>query len=197
MPHYACTPAIGLAIVDWRPLPPGSEFGWSLDPGDDSQGLVPLADLLTQSGIRWVKFPFVCSPRQDDEARENAPPQPGVVRSGRTTYQLQRPADSPRNADCGSTASTLEIPTGQVLLSWRPRRLPSTPTFGTPLVRAYPGSLGELKSAAGKSATIAIRAGSAVASCRRSFRESRPRCWTGSGRTWMSESDGPWRRRCR
>ena len=26
MPHCACTAAIGLAIVDWRPLPPGSEL---------------------------------------------------------------------------------------------------------------------------------------------------------------------------
>ena len=58
---------MGLAIVDRQPLPPGSEFGWSLDPGDNSQGLVPLADLLTQSGIRWVKFPFVCSPHHENE----------------------------------------------------------------------------------------------------------------------------------
>ena len=72
-PRSTCTAAIGLAIVARQPLPPGSEFGWSLDPGDDSQGLVPLADLLTQSGIRWVKFPFVCSPRQDNEAAKKQP----------------------------------------------------------------------------------------------------------------------------
>lgn len=65
-----CTAAVGLAIVDRQPVPPDSEFGWSLDPGDDAQGLVPLADLLTQSGIRWVKFPFVCSLQEARSANE-------------------------------------------------------------------------------------------------------------------------------
>ena len=74
MPRSTCSAAMGLAVADRQPLPPGSEFGWSLDPGDDSQGLVPLADLLTESGIRWVKFPFVCSPHQDNELAEKPRP---------------------------------------------------------------------------------------------------------------------------
>jgi len=49
---------LSLAIIEPQTLPSDSEFGWSLDPVDPSVGLVPLGELLCQSGIRWVKFPF-------------------------------------------------------------------------------------------------------------------------------------------
>jgi hypothetical protein len=39
-------------------LPSESEFGWSLDTNDRVVGLGSLGDVLCQSGIRWVKFPF-------------------------------------------------------------------------------------------------------------------------------------------
>jgi hypothetical protein len=46
------------AVVEPKTVPSGSEFGWSLGPHDADLGLVPLADLLCDCGIRWVKFPF-------------------------------------------------------------------------------------------------------------------------------------------
>ncbi len=49
---------LSLAVIEPQTLPPDSEFGWSLGPHDADVGLVPLADLLGQSGIRRVKFPF-------------------------------------------------------------------------------------------------------------------------------------------
>jgi hypothetical protein len=59
----ASTPqaTLGLAFVDPESPPANSEFGWSLDPQDAALGLVPLGDLLTQAGVRSVKFPFACS----------------------------------------------------------------------------------------------------------------------------------------
>ena len=43
-------------------LPPGNrpssgEFGWSLPGGDEPLALGPLAELLNQAGVHWVKFP--------------------------------------------------------------------------------------------------------------------------------------------
>jgi hypothetical protein len=64
---------LGLAIIDQHALPPGSEFGWSLDPSDVSLGLVPLSDLLTQAGVRLVKYPFVCSFNQNEASAKPAP----------------------------------------------------------------------------------------------------------------------------
>ena len=60
--------SLGIAIIDMHPPPQESEFGWSLDTDDVAVGLVPLGDLLAQSGARRVKYPFVCapSPRKGD-----------------------------------------------------------------------------------------------------------------------------------
>jgi hypothetical protein len=52
---------LSLAIVEPETPPAGSEFGWSLDPQDVTLDLGALGDLLCQSGIRSVKFPFACS----------------------------------------------------------------------------------------------------------------------------------------
>jgi len=49
---------LSLAIIEPQSLPRGSEFGWSLSPNDARVGLVSLAELLCQSGIGWVKYPF-------------------------------------------------------------------------------------------------------------------------------------------
>ena len=49
---------LSFAVVEPRQAAAESEFGWSLGPSDLEAGLAPLADLLCQSGIRWVKFPF-------------------------------------------------------------------------------------------------------------------------------------------
>ena len=48
MPLVVIRPATG---------PPPQEFGWSLPQGDKPLGLGPLADLLGQAGVGWVKFP--------------------------------------------------------------------------------------------------------------------------------------------
>ena len=60
-PQSAQNATLGMAIIDPESPPANSEFGWSLDPHDTTLGLVPLGDLLAQSGIRSVKFPFACS----------------------------------------------------------------------------------------------------------------------------------------
>ena len=75
---------------------------------------MPLADLLTQSGIRWVKFPFVCSPRQDDEAAKTRanpassdPAEPLINFSDRLTrhgMQIAGVLLPPRDPDRASTS---------------------------------------------------------------------------------------------
>ena len=49
---------LNFVVVEPQTLRPGSEFGWSLRPEDVGVGLAPLGELLCQSGVRWVKFPF-------------------------------------------------------------------------------------------------------------------------------------------
>ena len=61
LPASAPHATLGLAIIDPESPQANSEFGWSLDPHDAALGLVSLSDLLAQSGIRSVKFPFACS----------------------------------------------------------------------------------------------------------------------------------------
>jgi hypothetical protein len=51
---------MNFVVVAPQKLPDDSEFGWSLGPHDADVGLVPLGDLLSQSGIHWVKFPIPC-----------------------------------------------------------------------------------------------------------------------------------------
>ncbi len=53
---------LSLAIIDPQPPLATSEFGWCLGVSDSALGLASLGDLVAQSGIHWVKFPFVCLP---------------------------------------------------------------------------------------------------------------------------------------
>ena len=65
---------LSLAVIEPQSLPSGSEFGWSLSPNDADVGLTPLGDVLCQSGIGWVKFPFACTetavPPTEDGSKE-------------------------------------------------------------------------------------------------------------------------------
>jgi len=53
---------LSLAIIDPEPPLATSEFGWSLGVSDSALAVASLGDLVGQSGIHWVKFPFVCLP---------------------------------------------------------------------------------------------------------------------------------------
>ncbi len=46
-----------LAVVRPMKAPVSGEFGWSLPRGEEPQGFGPMASLLPQVGISWVKFP--------------------------------------------------------------------------------------------------------------------------------------------
>ncbi len=52
-------------------LRPAASLAGPLTPATFSLGLVPLGDLLTQAGVRWVKFPLVCSLRPNDPPAKN------------------------------------------------------------------------------------------------------------------------------
>ena len=65
---------LALAIIDPETPPAQSEFGWTLDADDAARCLLPLGDLLSQSGIRWVKFPFVCKSLNPESAATAKPP---------------------------------------------------------------------------------------------------------------------------
>jgi hypothetical protein len=60
--------SLTLAIL--RPLPrvAGGEFGWSLPTGEDPLPLNPLASLLSQSGLGWVKYPVWFSDKEQEQA---------------------------------------------------------------------------------------------------------------------------------
>ena len=55
-------------------MPSGSEFGWSLGRNDAGIGLAPLGDLLCESGVRWVKFPFTIQSVAAEPAGSGAKP---------------------------------------------------------------------------------------------------------------------------
>jgi hypothetical protein len=64
---------MGFAIIDPEASSANSEFGWSLDAHDPALGLVPLGDLLAQSGIRSVKYPFPISIDEKAAAADSQP----------------------------------------------------------------------------------------------------------------------------
>ena len=47
-----------LAVITPRAGPPGGEFGWSLPDGGGPLELPALAQVLTQTGVSWIKFPL-------------------------------------------------------------------------------------------------------------------------------------------
>ncbi|MGO8690632.1 MAG: hypothetical protein ACLQLG_13500, partial [Thermoguttaceae bacterium] len=55
-----------LAVIQPERSLPGSEFGWSLPDGQRSLSVSDLTGLLSQAGIRWVKYPLWC----DEDGRE-------------------------------------------------------------------------------------------------------------------------------
>ena len=55
-----------LAVIRPERSPTGSEFGWSLPDSPRSLSVSDLTGLLSQAGIRWVKYPLWC----DDQQRE-------------------------------------------------------------------------------------------------------------------------------
>ncbi len=57
---------ITLAVIQPERSPLGSEFGWSLPDSQRPLALSELTRLLSQAGIRWVKYPLWC----DEEQRE-------------------------------------------------------------------------------------------------------------------------------
>ncbi len=48
---------LSLAIVRPEPNPQSGEFGWTLPGGDNPLSMAELTELLSQSGVNWVKFP--------------------------------------------------------------------------------------------------------------------------------------------
>jgi hypothetical protein len=58
---------LALAVVDPAVSPSRGEFGWSLPRGDQPLRLPALARLLSQSGVRWAKFPLWLDEDESDE----------------------------------------------------------------------------------------------------------------------------------
>ncbi len=55
---YRFRESISLAVVEPQAAAPGSEFGWSLPDGEPPLPSAALARLLSEAGIRWLKYPL-------------------------------------------------------------------------------------------------------------------------------------------
>jgi hypothetical protein len=93
--HYPASPPaeLAFAVVEPQPLPCRGEFGWSLGPHDADLGLIPLSDLLAQSGIHWVKFPFgvkeaVAAPAESGDKAPAAKSAAKAVKAAESYMQL-------------------------------------------------------------------------------------------------------------
>ncbi|MGO9115576.1 MAG: hypothetical protein ACLP9L_40730, partial [Thermoguttaceae bacterium] len=110
-PVAETTPEAELSLAVIEPQLPrlGCEFGWSLSANDAVVGLVPLSDLLGQSGIRWVKFPFAI--------QEAAVPPAGAGSQGKSVSPtrrdeklLQQPDRVSKKASSGPSLETTSKP---------------------------------------------------------------------------------------
>jgi len=63
---------LSLAVIRPQKNPVGGEFGWALPMGDKPLALGPLAGLLGQVGVNWVKFPVWYSEKEADRGDQLA-----------------------------------------------------------------------------------------------------------------------------